>query len=162
MIVKKTQSDTRDLSNYRPISLTNTMYKIFVSLLQKRLASYFDDKIRPTQFGLRANRSASQPIHIMRRVLEAFERQQHPLHLKFLDGSKPSTLLRSKPLRQHLSILAFLLYFRRQSPYTLTQNFAFATQDKPLLYIRRQEDSDRDVHFLLVSLTLSSLIRFTM
>ena len=34
------------------------------------------------------NRSASQPIHIMRRMLEAFERQQHPLHLLFLDWSK--------------------------------------------------------------------------
>ena len=64
------------------------MYKIFASLLQKRLASYFDDKIRPTQFGFRANRSTSQPIHIMRRMLEAFERQQHPLHLLFLDWSK--------------------------------------------------------------------------
>ena len=48
----------------------------------------FDDKIRPTQFGFRANRSTSQPIHIVRRMLEAFERQQHPLHLLFLDWSK--------------------------------------------------------------------------
>ena len=74
MIVKKPQNDTRDLSNYRPISLTiNTMYKIFASLLQKRLASFLDDKNRPTQFGFRANRLTSQPIHIMRRLLEAFE-----------------------------------------------------------------------------------------
>ena len=64
------------------------MYKIFASLLQKRLSSHFDDKIRPTQFGFRANRSTSQPIHIMRRMLKAFERQQHPLHLLFLDWSK--------------------------------------------------------------------------
>ena len=85
MIVKKAQGDTRDLSNYRPISLTNTMYKIFVSLLQKRLSSHFDDKIRPIQFGFRANRSTSQPLHIMRRMLE---RQQHHLHLYFLDWFK--------------------------------------------------------------------------
>ena len=88
MLVKKAQGDTRDLSNYRPISLTNTMYKIFASLIQKRLSSFFDDKIRPTQFGFRANRSTSQPIHIMRRLLESLERQQHPLHLLFLDWSK--------------------------------------------------------------------------
>ena len=43
MIVKKAQGDTRDLFNYRPISLTSTMYNIFASLLQKRLPSHFDD-----------------------------------------------------------------------------------------------------------------------
>ena len=51
MSVKKIQYDTRDLSNYRPISLTNSMYKIFASLIQKRLAHHFDGKIRSTQFG---------------------------------------------------------------------------------------------------------------
>ena len=88
MLCNKAQGDTRDLSYYRPISLTITMYKIFASLMQKRLSAFFDDKIRPTQFGFRAHRSTSQLIHIMRRLLESFERQQHPLHLLFLDWSK--------------------------------------------------------------------------
>ena len=64
------------------------MYDIFASLIQKRLSTYFDDKIRPTQFGFRANRSTSQPFHIMGRMLEAFERNQQSLHLLFLDWSK--------------------------------------------------------------------------
>ncbi len=87
MLVKKIQNDTRDLSNYRPISLTNSMYKVFASLLQKRLAYYFDDHIRSSQFGFRSKRSTCQPIHIMRRILEVYERQQQPLHLLFLDWS---------------------------------------------------------------------------
>ena len=88
MLVKKIQLDTRDLSNYRPISLTNSMYKLFASLIQKRLSHFFDDRIRSTQFGFRAKRSTTQPIHIMRRILEVFERQQNSLHLLFLDWSK--------------------------------------------------------------------------
>ena len=88
MLVKKIQQDTRDLTNYRPISLTNTMYKIFASLLQKRLSFYFDDKIRSTQFGFRAKCSSNRPIHIVRRILEAYERQQNSLHVLFLDWSK--------------------------------------------------------------------------
>ena len=141
MIVKKIQGDTRDLSNYRPISLTNTMYKIFASLFEKRLSSYFDDKIRPTQFGPRANRSTSQPIHIM----------QHALHLLFWIGLKLSTLLPSNPLKLHLSNLVFLLYFRR--PFFLSiliPNFVSEILDTLLLPTHGQEDSDRVVHFPLI------------
>ena len=42
MLDKKILQDTRDLANYRSISLTNTMYKIIASLLQKRLSHFFD------------------------------------------------------------------------------------------------------------------------
>ena len=64
------------------------MYKIYASLVQKRLSHFFDDRIRSTQYGLCAKRSATQPVHIMRRILEVFERQQNSLHLLFLDWSK--------------------------------------------------------------------------
>ena len=73
MLVKNYQKDTKLLSNYRPISLTNTMYKIYASLLQKRLAAHFDSRLRPTQFGFRSGRSVTQPIHILRRLLEVHE-----------------------------------------------------------------------------------------
>ena len=64
------------------------MSKVFASLIQKRLAHFFDSRIRSTQFGFRAKRSTNQPIHIMRRILEIFERQQNSLHVLFLDWSK--------------------------------------------------------------------------
>ena len=88
MLVKDHKKDTRLLSNYRPISLTNISYKIFASMLQHRLELFFDDKIRPTQFGFRKHRSASQPIHIIRRLIEIFERQTTSFHALFLDWSK--------------------------------------------------------------------------
>ena len=64
------------------------MYKIFASLIQKRLSHFFDERIRSTQYGFRSRRSTTQPIHIMRRIQEVFERQQHSLHVLFLDWSK--------------------------------------------------------------------------
>ena len=64
------------------------MYKIYASLVQKRLSHFFDERIRSTQYGFRAKRSTTQPVHIMRRILEVFERRQNSLHLLFLDRSK--------------------------------------------------------------------------
>ena len=87
VIVKNYTKDTRSLSNYRPISLTNVSYKIFASMTQSRFASLLDSRVRPTQFGFRKNCSTTQPIHILRRLLEVHERQPSPFHALFLDWS---------------------------------------------------------------------------
>ena len=57
-------------------------------MLQSRLASFLDSRIRPTQFGFRKNCSTTQPIHVLRRLLEIHERQPSPFHALFLDWSK--------------------------------------------------------------------------
>ena len=88
MIIKNHAKDTRSLSNYRPISLTNISYKIFASMLQTRLEYYLDDRIRDRQFGFRKHRSTSQPIHVLRRLIEIYERQTSSFHALFLDWSK--------------------------------------------------------------------------
>ena len=88
MIIKNNQKDSRLLSNYRPISLTNISYKIFASMLQLKLERSLDPRIRDRQFGFRKNRSTTQTIHIIRRLLEVFERQNSPFHALFVDWSK--------------------------------------------------------------------------
>ena len=40
LIFKK--GDTNNLGNYRPISLLNSMYKIFTAIIQRRLADTID------------------------------------------------------------------------------------------------------------------------
>ena len=85
MIVKNYSKDTTSLANYRPISLTNVSYKIFASMIQSRLAFSLDSRIRPTQLGFRKNCSTTQPIHILRRLLEVHERQPSPFHALFWD-----------------------------------------------------------------------------
>ena len=57
-------------------------------MLQSRLSHYLDSRIRPTQFGFRKSRSTTQPIHILRRLLEVHERQPFPFHALFLDWPK--------------------------------------------------------------------------
>ena len=74
--------------NYRPISLLNTAYKLFARLLQTRLADAIDSQLRKTQYGFRAKRSCSQPIHIIRRIMEQAEATKSPLHMLLLDWEK--------------------------------------------------------------------------
>ena len=77
-------SDT-DPSNYRPISLLDTIYKIFAAMLQTRLASLHEAKLRPTQYGFRGNRGTKHPLFILRRAMEWSDATSTPLHLLFLD-----------------------------------------------------------------------------
>ena len=102
MLVKDVKKDTLSLDNYRPVSLSDCFYKIYASLLQKRLAFYIDPRIRDSQFGFRRGRSAAQPIHILRRLIETHERQVSPLHVLFLDWSKAFDSLSFAAIEQSL------------------------------------------------------------
>ena len=51
LIFKK--GDTSDLGNYRPISLLNSMYKMFTAIIQQRIANQIDAHLQKTQYGFR-------------------------------------------------------------------------------------------------------------
>lgn len=88
MLLKNASKPATALTNYRPISLTTSMYKLYAMVLRSRLQPYIDPHLRHTQFGFRPRRSVSQPIHILRQLMQTHERQTHPLHLIFLDWAK--------------------------------------------------------------------------
>ena len=50
------KGDSNNLRNYHPISLLNTGYKLFASVLKRRLADALDRYLQPTQYGFRQNR----------------------------------------------------------------------------------------------------------
>ena len=83
-IYKCKGSDT-DPSSYRPISLLNSIYKVFAAMLQTRLANQHDSHIRNTQYGFRAGRGTAHPLFILRRAMEWSEMTATPLHFLFLD-----------------------------------------------------------------------------
>ena len=71
--------------NYRPISLLNSFYKVYASILQKRIALRHDHNIRSTQYGFRAHRSTTDPIFLLRRAQDYSAKTGHPIHMLFLD-----------------------------------------------------------------------------
>ena len=74
-----------DPANYRPISLLNTIHKVFAAMLQSRLAAIHDGHLRGTQYGFRAQRSTFHPLFILRRAIEWSGQTSPPLCLLFLD-----------------------------------------------------------------------------
>ena len=81
----KGKGEDSDPANYRPISLLNTIYKIFAALLQARLCFRHEDTLRATQYGFRCNRGTRHPLFVLRRAMEWSDVTTTPLHLLFLD-----------------------------------------------------------------------------
>ena len=74
-----------DPANYRPISLLNSIYKVFAAMLQIRLSKSHEKHLRETQYGFRACRGTTAPLHILRRAMEWSEMTANPLYFLFLD-----------------------------------------------------------------------------
>ena len=75
-------------ANYRPIALLDTLYKIYASLIQKRICLGLDQRLRHTQYGFRKCRSTSQTLLITRRLQDQAEQTGDKLFLVFLDWEK--------------------------------------------------------------------------
>ena len=86
LIFKK--GNANELGNYRPISLLNTMYKLFAAVIQRRMADKLDHHLQKTQFGFRKNRSTADALHCIRRVIDKGEMTNTKTLLVLLDWEK--------------------------------------------------------------------------
>jgi hypothetical protein len=64
------KGDKTDCSNYPGISLLSTSYKILSNILPTRLTPYADEIIRDHQCGFRRNRSMTNQIFYIWKILE--------------------------------------------------------------------------------------------
>jgi hypothetical protein len=79
------KGDRLDGNNYRPITLLNTIYKIFAILLNKRLTDIIENKLDDFQMGFRPNRSTNDNIFIVRQIFEKCYEYNIDLHNIFVD-----------------------------------------------------------------------------
>ena len=83
---------TSNIDNYRPISLLNTVTKIFAGILKNRISEKIEDHLNKTQYGFRKDRSTTHAIHIVRRLIDLGERTRkvngEKIHLILLDWEK--------------------------------------------------------------------------
>ena len=82
------KGDLENPGNYRPISLLNSLYKVYAAIIKHRLSDCLEDKISPTQSGFIAKRSTIQPIFATRRIQDVAEKSGEQCILTFLDWEK--------------------------------------------------------------------------
>lgn len=77
-----------DVSNYRPISLLSSVYKLFTSILQTRLTPSIDAHQPIEQAGFRSGYSTIDHIHTLDQVMGKYIEYNYPLYIAFIDYSK--------------------------------------------------------------------------
>ena len=86
LIFKK--GDKTNLANYRPISLLNTIYKIYAAMIQTRLAAALEPHLQNTQYGFREKRGTADAISYIRRLIDKGEMTRTRTLLVLLDWEK--------------------------------------------------------------------------
>ena len=65
----KNKGDKLDPDNYRGLSITSTVSKLFIAIVIDRLKPLYEAMLLPTQFGFQANKSTNDAIFVSRNII---------------------------------------------------------------------------------------------
>lgn len=90
------KGDPNDIGNYRPISLLPSLYKLFSSVIERKIKVTIEAHQPIEQAGFRRGFSTVDHIHSIEMVIEKFQEFKRPLYIVFIDYQKAfDTLLHS-------------------------------------------------------------------
>ena len=95
------KGNVEDPGNYRPISLLQSLYNNYATMIQMRLAANIEEKIWKTQYGFRAKRSTAEALYITRRIQDFYETHGEILFMLFLDWEKAFDKVYQKKISTH-------------------------------------------------------------
>ena len=78
----KNKGDKMDPENYRGLSITATLSKLFTAIIINRLKPVYELILLPTQFGFRANKSTNDAIYVLKNIIDHSSKE---LHCCFID-----------------------------------------------------------------------------
>uniref|UniRef100_A0A803SRX2 Reverse transcriptase domain-containing protein n=1 Tax=Anolis carolinensis TaxID=28377 RepID=A0A803SRX2_ANOCA len=89
ILIQKENTNPEEIKNYRPITLLNTDYKIFASILANRFKGFLKEWVKDDQNGFLPNRSIKDNMRVILDTLEFYEtHHQRELALLSIDAEK--------------------------------------------------------------------------
>jgi hypothetical protein len=88
IIILYKKGDPNDIGNYRPISLLPSLYKLFSSILEKRISKTIENNQPVEQAGFRSGFSTMDHVHTVELLIEKYQEFQKPLYIAFIDYQK--------------------------------------------------------------------------
>ena len=86
----KRKGDKRSPANYRGITLTSCLGKLFTSILQSRLNKFIEQHniLNPEQFRFRPNSRTTDSLFILQQLINKYKKQHKKLYVGFIDYKK--------------------------------------------------------------------------
>ena len=91
--------ETKDLNNYRGITINSCLGKFFTLLLNSRLTNFLDSNniIKPNQIGFRNSLSTAHRIFVLKTIIDSYSKDNKKLFVCFLDFKKAYDCLEEWP-----------------------------------------------------------------
>jgi len=104
MMLLHKKGDQTDLKNYRPINILSSLYKIFTSIITKRLENQLDSEQPQEQAGFRKNYNTIDHIFALKQTIERSNEYELPLCLAFIDYEKAFDSSKHKAIFEALQV----------------------------------------------------------
>lgn len=82
------KGDKGEIGNYRPISVTSNVYKVFSKIILSRITTVLDEYQPKEQAGFRSKFSTIDHIHVLRQILQKYKEYNKTYYLGFVDFNK--------------------------------------------------------------------------
>lgn len=106
------ENDSSDLNNYRPITVMNSIYKIFSALILSRNSLILDPHKQNTQFGYRKSKSIADALPCTRRTMEYGEKTDNRVMVILFDWGSAVDKVSRAALRQAVACLSVDIKYR--------------------------------------------------
>ena len=126
----KGKGDRSDLNNWRPITLLNTDYKLFTSIINNRLLSVLSDKINLNQSGFIKNRFIIENVKILDEILK----KKSEFAFLFLDIAKAFDTVQHRAIFRILKLMNAPLIFQQLIRNIYKDNQVFIKYNRNLSF----------------------------